>query len=82
MSQTTTMTLRIEPELKERLRKLASATHRSSSFLAGQAIHDFIELNEWQVQELQAAVEEADNGEFSSHKEIEDIFDKWTINEH
>ena len=79
MSQTTTMTLRIEPELKDRLSKLASATHRSSSFLAGQAIHDFIELNEWQIQELQEAIKEADAGEFASNKEIEDVFDKWAV---
>ncbi len=80
MSQTTTMTLRLKPELKERLSKLASATHRSSSFLAGQAIHDFIELNEWQIQELQEAVKEADAGDFANNKEIEDVFDKWTVN--
>ncbi len=71
------MTLRIEPELKDRLSKLASATHRSRSFLAGQAINDFIELNEWQIQELQEAIKEADAGEFASKKEVDDIFDKW-----
>ena len=79
MSQTTTMTLRIEPELKDRLSKLASATHRSRSFLAGQAIHDFIELNEWQIQELQEAIKEADAGEFASNKEIDDVFEKWAV---
>ncbi len=79
MSQTTTMTLRIEPELKDRLSKLANATHRSSSFLAGQAINDFIELNEWQIQELQEAIKEADAGKFASNKEIEDVFDKWAV---
>ena len=79
MTQTTTMTLRIEPDLKDRLSKLASATQRSKSFLAGQAIHDFIELNEWQIQELQIAVNEADAGEFASSKEVKDIFDKWAV---
>lgn len=79
MSQTTTMTLRLEPELKEKLSKLAIATHRSKSFLAGQAIHDFIELNEWQIQELQDAIKEADTGDFASKKEINDIFNKWTV---
>ena len=79
MTHTTTMTLRIEPDLKDRLGKLASATQRSKSFLAGQAIHDFIELNEWQIQELQMAVKEADAGEFASTKEVEDMFDKWAV---
>jgi predicted transcriptional regulator len=74
------MTLRLDPELKERLGKLANATHRSSSFLAGQAIHDFLELNEWQIQELQEAIKEADSDDFASNKEVEGVFDKWAGN--
>lgn len=80
MSQTVTMTLRLDPELKERLGKLADATHRSRSFLAEQAISDFIELNEWQIQELQEAIKEANADDFASKKEIEHIFEKWAIN--
>jgi len=41
------MTIRVEPELKSRLDKLALATHRSKSFLACEAVREFIELNEW-----------------------------------
>ena len=80
MAQTTTMTLRLESELKDRLSKLANATHRSRSYLAGQAIQDFIELHEWQIEELQEAIKEADAGEFASTKEIADVFDKWAVN--
>lgn len=49
----TTMTTRLEPELKNRLNQLAEATHRSKSFLAAESIRDFLELNEWQVQEVE-----------------------------
>jgi RHH-type transcriptional regulator, rel operon repressor / antitoxin RelB len=77
MSQTTTMTVRLESELKDRLDKLADATHRSRSFLAGEAIRKFIELNEWQIQELQKAIKEADAGDFASNQEVKDVFDKW-----
>ena len=79
MPQTTTMTVRLEPDLKDRLDKLAAATDRSRSFLAGEAIRGFIELNEWQIQELQEAIKEADASQFASNKEVENIFDKWAI---
>ena len=79
MPQTTTMTVRLEPELKNRLDKLANATHRSRSFLAGEAIREFIEMNEWQIQELHNSIKEADAGEFASNKEIKDVFDKWAV---
>ncbi len=58
MSQPTTMTIRLDPELKSRLDKLASATHRSKSFLASEAIREYIELNEWQIQEIKDAIKD------------------------
>ena len=60
MSQSTTMTIRLEPELKSRLDKLATATHRSKSFLASEAVREYIELNEWQIQELKDNFEDLD----------------------
>lgn len=76
----TTMTIRLEADLKQRLEKLAEATHRSKSFLATEALRDFIELNEWQVQEVKAAIKEADNGDFASDKEVNKTFAKWGVN--
>jgi len=80
MSQSTTMTIRLEPELKSRLDKLALATHRSKSFLACEAVREFIELNEWQIEELKAAVKEADAEDFASNQEVEVVFNKWGVN--
>ena len=73
----TTMTIRLEDELKKRLEQLAEATKRSKSFIATEAIRDFVELNEWQIQEIQQAVKEADAGEFASEKEVKQTFAKW-----
>lgn len=73
----TTMTIRLEPELKQRLDQLAEATHRSKSFLAAEALRDFVELNEWQIQETQQAVVEADNEEFASEQEVASTINKW-----
>lgn len=80
MSQSTTMTIRLEPELKSRLDKLALATRRSKSFLASEAVREFIELNEWQIQELKDAIKEADSGDFASDQEVEAVFNKWGAN--
>jgi len=79
MSQSTTMTIRLEPELKSRLDRLAAATHRSKSFLAAEAVREFIELNEWQVQEIKAAIKEADEGNFASPEEETAVFNKWGV---
>ncbi len=80
MSQSTTMTIRLDPELKSRLDKLALATHRSKSFLASEAVREFIELNEWQIQELKDAIKEADSGDFANDQEVGAVFNKWGAN--
>lgn len=73
----TTMTIRIEDDTRDRLDKLAEATQRSRSFLAAEAIRDYVDLNEWQVGEIRKALEEADRGEFASDTEVKQFFDGW-----
>ncbi len=81
MSQSSTMTIRLEADLKARLDKLAGATHRSKSFLAAEAIREYIKLNEWQLQEIQNAVNEAEAGDFASEDSVNAVFGKWSVNE-
>ena len=74
-----TMTIRLEPALKQRLDHLAEATQRSKSFLAAQAIREFVDLNEWQVQEIRNALAEADNEEFASDDLVREVLGKWGV---
>ena len=81
MSQSSTMTIRLDADLKTMLDKLADVTHRSKSYLAAEAVREYIELNEWQLQEIQAAVTEADAGDFASEESVNAVFGKWGVNE-
>lgn len=76
---TTTMTIRLEEALKDRLDQLAEVTHRSKSFLAAEAIRDFIDLNEWQIREIKDAIKEADSGDFASDTAVKKAFGKWGV---
>ena len=62
----TTMTLRLEDDVKARLDELADATQRSKSFLAAEAIREFVENNEWR--------------DFSSDAEVAALAKKWKVN--
>lgn len=77
-SDSSVLTLRLETKLRKRLEKLAAATERSRSFLAAQAIRDYVELNEWQVAEIRKGLAEADRGEFATEKQVEAVVKKWT----
>jgi predicted transcriptional regulator len=74
-----TMTIRLTDDLKERLDQLASTTQRSKSFLAAEAIRDYVELNEWQLGEIQAALQEADHGDFATDASVAETLSKWGV---
>ena len=76
----TTMTIRLEDEVRDRLDRLAEATQRSKSFLAAEAIRAFVETNEWQIREIRAALREADAGDFASDKDVAALSRKWKVN--
>ena len=73
----TTMTVRLEDEVKNRLELLAEATQRSKSFLAAEAIAAYIDNNEWQIAEIKAALKEADAGDFASDKDVDALARTW-----
>jgi len=79
MNTSSTMTIRLESTLKARLDRLADATQRSRSFLAAEAVREFVELNEWQLEEISAAVQEADEGDFASDEETRALFSRWGV---
>jgi len=77
----TTLTIRLNSELKEKLDCLADAMQRSKSYLAAKAIQEFVELNDWQIREIKQAIAEADRGEFASDRLVAETFAKWGVGE-
>jgi predicted transcriptional regulator len=78
MATTPVVTVRLEPELRERLDRLAMAQRRSRSFVATEAIREYVKANEWQIEETRKALAEADRGEFASPSEVRRVMKKWT----
>ncbi|HTR25203.1 MAG TPA: CopG family ribbon-helix-helix protein [Terriglobales bacterium] len=78
MSGSAVLTLRLDAKLKTRLDRLSKSMNRSRSFVAAQAIQEFVSLNEWQIAEIKKAVEAADRGEFASDEEVEKKLKRWT----
>lgn len=72
------LTLRIDEKLRKKLDKLAEATQRSKAFLAAEAIREYVDVNEWQVQEIKKGLAEADVGDFASDEEAERTIAKLT----
>ena len=43
MAASTTMTIRLDPQVKDKLGRLAQGTKRSKSFLAGEAVEAYVD---------------------------------------
>ena len=78
MATAPVVTVRLEPDLRERLDRLAKAQRRSRSYVASEAIREYVKVNEWQILETQKALAEADRGEFASPEDVRRVVTKWT----
>ena len=56
------MTVRLSPEISDKLSRLADSTRRSKSYLAGEAIASYVDRNAWQVEEIKRGLGEARSG--------------------
>jgi RHH-type transcriptional regulator, rel operon repressor / antitoxin RelB len=63
MAETTTITVRLETHLKDRLEALARSTRRSKSWLAAEAIAAYVEREAWQIEQIESAVEQANHND-------------------
>lgn len=70
-------TVRLNDEKAEKLDRLAGKLDRPRSYLAAQAIDDFIAREEWQLAEIEAGLAEADRGEFASADELARVVAKY-----
>ena len=71
------LTLRLDRGLRGKLDKLAAATRRSRSFLAAEAIRDYVALNSWQIEEIHKGLAEAERGELAAESEVRRVAKKW-----
>ena len=75
--RSTTFTVRVDAAAKKRLEKLAKNTGRSRSFLAAEAINEYLDVNEWQVAGVKQAIGSLDRGEGVSQTQVKDWVLSW-----
>lgn len=77
MPESTLISVRVSKDVARRLEKLAEAIDRSKSYVAAQAIEEFLSLQEWQVRAIQRGVDQADAGKLASHDKARKLLTKW-----
>ena len=74
---TTTITIRLPITVKQRLDRLARRTARSRSFLAADAIADYVKSQEWQLGHIREGLADVKARRVISHEEVEAWLESW-----
>ena len=74
---TKTINVRLPESLYNQIEALAKATARTKSFLAIDALTNYVQSESWQIRDIHEGVEEADAGEFASDKQVKAVFVKY-----
>lgn len=69
MTGSTTMTIRVSPEVKEKLGRLALDTRRSKSFLAGEAVGAYVDRELAIIEGIRRGLADVEAGRVVSHEE-------------
>ncbi|MCF8024167.1 MAG: CopG family ribbon-helix-helix protein [Desulfobacteraceae bacterium] len=73
-------TVRIDDNILDRVDGLAADLSRSRSWVINQAIKQFLDYEEWFVQEVKDGLKEVENGEIATSEEAAARFRKWGAN--
>lgn len=73
------LALRLPSAIETRLDILAKSTGRTKSYYAREAIERYLKENEWQIQDIALAVEDADrpDAKFADHEGVANWLKSW-----
>ncbi|MBY5443567.1 ribbon-helix-helix protein, CopG family [Rhizobium leguminosarum] len=69
MAGSTTMIIRIRPDVKEKLDRIAADTQRSKSFLAGEAVAAYVERELEIIEGIKRGMADAEAGRVIPHEQ-------------
>lgn len=70
------ISVRVSTEIAERLEKLAKTIDRSKSYVAAEAIEEYLDVHEWQVQAIQEGLKEIEQG---ATVDLTEVKKQWEI---
>jgi predicted transcriptional regulator len=72
------VTFRLDPDKRAALDAIAAGMERNLTYVLNQAINAYLEMHQWQLQEIQQGITEADAGDFASEQEVSTVFTRLT----
>jgi RHH-type transcriptional regulator, rel operon repressor / antitoxin RelB len=72
-----TISFRLDSEQVAALDVLADSLERDRTYVLNQAVKSYLELQQWQLQEIRAGLAEADAGQVVEHRKVKAMAARW-----
>ncbi len=72
-----TINVRVPEALYIQIEELAKATARTKSFLAIDALTNYVQRESWQIRDIHEGIKEADESEFATDQQVNAVFRKY-----
>ena len=72
-------TVRLDDGISGKLDRLTEKLDRSRAWIAQKAIEEFVAREYWQIDEIEAAVREADHGDFAADDAASKLVSKFAV---
>ncbi len=77
MSPTHPLSFRTSATNARKLNRLSKATQRPRSWLLQQALEDYLEIQTWQIEHIEAGLKELHNGHSVPHERVTEWLATW-----
>ena len=72
-----TVSFRLDSDKVSALDDLASALDRDRTYLLNEAVAAYLDVQQWQIEHIKAAVRQADAGKLLDHQQVKKMAAKW-----
>jgi predicted transcriptional regulator len=72
-----TISFRLESNKVSALDALAATIDRDRTYVLSEAVKAYLEIQQWQMKEIEAGIAEADAGQVINHKKVKAMAAKW-----
>lgn len=73
-----TISFRLESDKVAALDALAGSMERDRTYLLGEAVEAYLEVQRWHLEQIESGIAEADAGEVIEHAKIKTMAAKWS----
>lgn len=72
-----TISFRLESEKVDALDALAQTRDRDRTYLLNEAVTNYLDVQQWQLEQIRESIRQADSGKVLSHEAIKKLSGQW-----